>query len=238
MNNSGRFWVVAITAAMLAAPSATLAAARKPPKVHTVGLGAAKCVPYSIAGDPAGATPKERSLNVRPLVVDNLIKEWTTGEAHEVTDRTFLVRRAIRLNDSLPGEKQGRWVWQRGPWLMVERVKGHIVALKLPDYDPGVSQVIWFRDYAAYCGLSANSKNLYAVVAQLEARKPALVKKLGAFDPEKHPTPVCGLTTWQQAPVRITFHPTGKESAVFDLVPGSAVLVEDSGDEADASEQR
>jgi hypothetical protein len=242
MNNGGRFWIVAITAAMLAAPSAALATARKPPKVHTVALGTAKRVPYSIIGDPAGATPKERSLNVRPLVVDNLIKEWTTGEAHEVTDRTFLVRRAIRLNDSLPGDKQSRWVWQRGPWLMVERVKGHIVALKLPDYDPGVSQVIWFRDYAAYCGLSANGKNLYAVVAQLEARKPVLVKKLGAFDPEKHPNPVCGLTTWQQAPVRITFHPTGKEPVVFDLVPGSAVLVEDSADEAessaDASEQR
>ena len=36
------------------------------------------------------------------------------------------------------------WVWQRGPWLMIDRISGHVTALKLPDYDPGVSQVCWF----------------------------------------------------------------------------------------------
>ena len=61
---------------------------------------------------------------------------------------------------------------------------GHVTALKLPDYDPGVSQVSWFRDYAAYCGLTASGKSLYAVVAQLAARKPVLAKKLAAFDPD------------------------------------------------------
>jgi hypothetical protein len=47
-------------------------------------------------------------------------------------------------------------VWQRGPWLLVDRVTGHVVVLKLPDYDPSVSQVSWFRDYAAYCGITAS----------------------------------------------------------------------------------
>jgi hypothetical protein len=61
--------------------------------------------------------------------VDGVLKEWTTGDAHEVTDRSFVVRRAIRLNDALPGDQAGpdgrpsekpapaasRWVWQRGP---------------------------------------------------------------------------------------------------------------------------
>ena len=85
-------------------------------------------------------------------------------------------------------------MWQRGPWLLVDRVTGHVTALKLPDYDPGVSQVSWFRDYGAYCGVTATGKSLYAVVAQLAARKPVLAKKLAAFDPDpkSRPDPVCG----------------------------------------------
>jgi hypothetical protein len=113
----------------------------------------------------------------------------------------------------------------------VDRVTGHIAALKLPDYDPGVSQVVWFRDYGAYCGVTASGKSLYAVVAQVEARKPVLAKKLSAFDPENHPTPVCAPAEWQREPLRVTFHPTGREAAIFDVIPGSAVLVEDAGDE-------
>ncbi len=111
-----------------------------------------------------------------------MLKEWTTGDAHDVTDRSFVVRRAIRVNDTLPSdppEQRGvaassRWVWQRGPWLLVDRATGHVTALHLPDYDPGVSQVSWFRDYAAYCGLAACGKSLYAIVAQLSVRKPVL----------------------------------------------------------------
>jgi hypothetical protein len=203
-------------------------------KTHTVALSSAKKVPYSKAGDPAGAATGEDTLRIRALVVDELIKEWTTGDAHDVTDRSFVVRRVIKINDSLPSDaKKGGWVWQRGPWLLVDRVSGHIVALKLPDYDPGVSQVAWFRDYGAYCGVTATGKSLYAVVAQIAARKPALSKKLAAFTVESHPDPVCGATEWQREPLKVTFHPTGQESASFDLAPGSALLVEDSGDEAD-----
>jgi hypothetical protein len=124
-------------------------------------------------------------------------------------------------------------VWQRGPWLLVDRVTGHILALKLPDYDPGVSHVSWFRDYGAYCGLNASGKSLYAVVAQVAARKPVLARKLAAFDPESHPDPVCGPPEWQREPLRITYHPGGKDAVSFDIVPGSAVLVEDSADEAE-----
>jgi hypothetical protein len=228
-------WIViwAIAVVLLVVTPLAQAAARKP-KVHTVFLGAAKVVPYSNASDPAGADSGEKSLKIRPLVVDNLIKEWTSGEAHDVTERSFVVRRAIRLNDTLPGERQRRWVWQRGPWLLVNRVNGHILALKLPDYDPGVSQVKWFRDYGAYCGLTANSKSLYAVVAQVEAHKPVLAKKLAAFDPGKHPKPVCGTVEWQRNPLRVTFHPTGKEETSFEIVPGSAVLVEETGDEQES----
>lgn len=213
-------------------------AARKP---HTVYLGAVKRVSYSKEGDPAGALPGEDSLKIRALIVDGQVKDWTTGEVHEVTDRTYVVRRAIRLNDSLPTDKPSaqreHWVWQRGPWLMVDRTTGHITALKLPDYEPGISQVMWFRDYAAYCGLTTSGKSLYAVVAQLTVRRPVLAKKLDGYDPASAASgaPVCIPPDWQRDPLRITFHEVGKGDFMYKFVPGSAVLVEDSGDDSDTS---
>jgi hypothetical protein len=216
-----------------------------PRKTHSVVLGAVKHVPYSKTGDPAGAATGEDSLKIRALLVDGVLKEWTTGDAHDVTDRSFAVRRVIRINDALPSDHPestdkpaekpapapSRWVWQRGPWLLVDRTNGHVTALKLPDYDPGVSQVSWFRDYAAYCGVTASGKSLYAVVAQVEVRKPVLAKKLAAFDAENHPDPECAAPDWQRDPLRITFHPAGKDAVSYNFVPGSVVLVEDSGDD-------
>jgi hypothetical protein len=235
-------WLAIVAIVTLLSVSPVIQAA--PRKAHVVVLGAARKVAYSKAGDPAGAAPGETELKVRALLVDGVVKEWTTGDAHDVTDRSFVVRRAIKLNDSLPGDNavpgvkpasaraaSPPWVWQRGPWLLVDRVTGHIAALKLPDYDPGVSQIVWFRDYGAYCGVTASGKSLYAVVAQVEARKAVLAKKLSTFDAESHPEPVCGPAEWQREPLRVTFHPTGREAVSFDVVPGSAVLVEDAGDE-------
>lgn len=210
------------------------------PKTHTAVLGAVRKVPYSKAGDPAGAAQGEDELRIRALLVDGVLKEWTTGDAHDVTDRSYVVRRAIRLNDTLPGVKPGQgvnkesWVWQRGPWLFVDRTTGHITALKLADYDPGVSQLSWFRDYAAYCGVTANGKSLYAVVSQIAARRPVLTKKLAAFDAENHPNPACAAPEWQRDPLRITFHPAGSDAVSYNFIPGSAVLVEDTGDEGDS----
>jgi hypothetical protein len=226
-----------ITAAALIA--ATPVASAAPRKVHTVALGAARKVPYSKVGDPAGAAPVEDSLKIRALLLDSVVKEWTTGDAHDVTDRSFVVRRVIRLNDALPSDKPGsadkqsHWVWQRGPWLLVDRVTGHIVALKLPDYDNGVSQVSWFRDYGAYCGVTSTGKSLFAVVAQVAARKPVLAKKLETLDAASHSEPVCAPAEWQREPLRITFQLIGKDAVSFDIIPGSAVLVEDAGDDAE-----
>lgn len=224
--------------------SASAAAERKP---HTVILGGVKKVPYSKTGDPSGAAAGEDSLKIRALLVDGVLKEWTTGDMHDVTDRSFVVRRVIRLNDALPTDNPpeksptkpaanstqaaSHWVWQRGPWLLVDRTTGHVTALHLPDYDPGVSQVSWFRDYAAYCGVTATGKSLYAVVAQLAVRKPVLAKKLSALDPENPSGPACAPPDWQREPLRISFHPAGKDAVSYDFVPGSAMLVEDSGDE-------
>jgi hypothetical protein len=226
-------------AALLAAGLLAFAAV-PPKKPHVVVLGAVRQVPYSKAGDPAGAGPDETSLKTRALLVDGRVSEWTTGEAHDVTDRSFAVRRALRINDSLPSDAANKsekaaaehWVWQRGPWLLVDRLTGHVAALKLPDYDPGVSQVAWFRDYAAYCGVTATGKSLYAVVAQVGVRKPVLAKKLGAYDAVNRPWPVCAPPEWQREPLKVTFHPAGREVAGYDLVGGSAVLVE-QGDDAE-----
>lgn len=214
----------------------TATALAAPRKVHVIALGAARTVPYSREADPAGARTGEKILKVRPLIVDGQIKDWTTGEVHDVTDRSFAVRRALRLNDALPGEKHEHWVWQRGPWLLVNRVNGHDQPLKLPDYDPVVSQLSWFRDYAAYCGVTSSGKNLYAVVMQVGARKPALVKKLGSYDAEHRPDPVCAPVQWQREPFRASFQPTGAAVVSFDIVPGSAVLLEESADESGESE--
>jgi hypothetical protein len=151
--------VVVALAILMGAGAFARAAERK---THSVVLGAIKRVSYSKAGDPAGAAAGEDALKVRALLIDGVLKEWTTGDAHDVTDRSFVVRRAIRLNDALPSDKatdnKSHWVWQRGPWLLVDRVTDHVTALHLPDYDPGVSQISWFRDYGAYCGLTPSGK--------------------------------------------------------------------------------
>jgi hypothetical protein len=225
---SWRYLVIAVVSFIFAAQMNAA-----PRKTHTVVLGAAKRVPYSKAGDPAGALAGEDALRIRPLIIDGIVKEMTTGDAHDVTDRSFVVRRAIRLNDALPEDKAGKWVWQRGPWVMVDRVSGHVTALKLPDYDPGVSQVRWFRDYGAYCGLTATGKSLYAVVAQVTVRKPVLAKKIATFNAAQLVAPACEPPEWQRDPLRITFHPADKDAVSYDFVPGSAVLVENSDDDSE-----
>lgn len=215
---------ISVCALLLGAPVLVCAAA----KPHVVALGAVRHEAYSVQGDPAGAQKDETHLDVRPLVVDGQVKEWTTGEMHLVTERSFTVRRAVRLNDSLPSEKVQHWVWQRGPWLLVDRSTGKVTALHLPEFDSGVSQVVWFRDYAAYCGLSTTRKQLLAVVAQVEARRPLLRKKLSAWNEASAVSPACGTPVWQREPLQVSFQATGAASPVsFALAGASAVLVEE-----------
>ena len=233
MTSAGKAAAFAVAASIVSCLLPAIAA--EPRKPHAVTLGAARSVPYSAAGDPAGASPGETALKTRALLVDGAVKDWTTGDAHDVTERSFVVRRALRINDALPGEKQDRWVWQRGPWLLVDRVTGRIAALKLPDYDPAVSQAAWFRDYAAYCGVTPSGKSLYAVVAQVAARKPALSKRLSAFDTANPPSPACAPPEWRREPLGVTFRPAGRDPISFDFIPGSAILVEDSGEETEAA---
>jgi hypothetical protein len=113
----------------------------------------------------------------------------------------------------------------------VDRTSGKVAALHLPDFDPAVSEAVWFRDYAAYCGVNASGKQLFAVVAQVEARRPLLAKKLGAWDAADHPSPACAPAVWQREPLKVSFQPTGAAEVSFDLVGTSAVLVEDDSDD-------
>jgi hypothetical protein len=200
------------------------------PKVHTVTLGPGRRVPYTPPNSDRKSTEPE-SLKVRALFVDSRQREWTTGDLHDVTDRSFTVRRALRINDSLPGESGARWVWQPGPWLLVDRTTGHIAALHLPDFDPIVSEVSWFRDYAAYCGVATTAKGgLFAIVAQLGARKATVQKLLAHWPQPGTANPPCQPALWQRDPMRATLQLTGSDAVTYDVV-GSTSLVEDGESE-------
>jgi len=215
---------------------ASPAAAAAPPKVHVVFLGPVRKVPYTPPGAPLPpeAIPGQRdkpadalTLKVRPLLIDGRQKEWTTGDPHDVTDRSFTIRRAMRLNDQLPGDTTPRWNWQPGPWLLVDRSTGRITALHLPDFDAEVSDAVWFRDYAAYCGTAATAKGgLFAIVAQLGERRAVVQKQIGKWPQPTPLAPVCKLAQWQRIPLRVTLQPTGGEPTTFNVV-GTASLIEE-----------
>jgi hypothetical protein len=215
--------------AQSAAPTVKMA---KPPKLHAVVLGAARRVPYT----PPDVDANDRSedsttLKVRPLLVDDRQREWTMGDIHDVTDRSFAVRRVMRVNDALPADHQERWSWEPGPWLLVDRQTGHITALHLPDFDAAVSNAVWFRDYAAYCGIGTTAKGgLFAVVAQVGARRAIVQKQIGAWPQTNHFIPVCQPAEWQRMPMRVTLKATGGEATTFAVV-GSTSLVEEGDPE-------
>ncbi len=141
--------------------------------------------------------------------MDGRLKEFTLGAAHDVTDRFFVVRRVFRLNDVLPadGNTAPKWRWQRGGWLLVDRLSGHISQLALPEFDTYYSNSSWYRDYVAYCGIADDGKKLYAVVAQIGRRKPVLKKPLkeNTSPIEDLPDSGCSSPMWARQPSRVTF---------------------------------
>lgn len=201
-------------------------------KSHTVVLGRVRNVFYSSVKESSGITSNQAEFKVRPLLIDGQIKEWTNGSLHNVTDRSFTIRRAMRINDALPAERSDHWVWQQGPWLLVDRITGRISILHLPDFDPAVSEVVWFRDFAAYCGLTANGRRLDAVVAQIAGRRAVLDRELKAWSPEAYSQGACEPAVWQRTPLRVTFRPIGTNEISFDLFGNSAVLLEEDEDDS------
>jgi hypothetical protein len=215
-------------------------------KPHSVTWGQPLTVQLFVGPAEDQALP----MTVRPLYVDGVQREFITGEAHTVTDRTFVVRRAFRVNDLLPseeetkgaknvakkGEKNGAkktpaWRWQRGGWLVVDRTTGHVARLALPGFDPYYSNATWFRDYAAYCGLASDAAKVYAIVVQLGEKRPLLRKELGAARGADLPDSECGPPAWQRAPVRVTFSPTGKPAVSFEVHGRWAEPAEDAAPE-------
>ena len=212
-----------LSIALIVLLSATALAA----KPHVVSFGKVLSVKLFLGPGEDRTAP----MNVRALLVDGNLKEFTTGEAHTVTDRIFVVRRAFRVNDNLPADsgKVPHWVWQRGGWLMVDRVTARISQVNLPLFDPFYSQANWFRDYAAYCGVSDNGEKVYAVVVQLGRKKALLRQEIGAASQGENPDADCSVPTWEKNPARVTFHPQHSQPSSFivrgrsaDLAPASA----------------
>lgn len=162
---------------------------------------------------------KSIDLKVRPLLVDGKIKEFTTGESHEVTEQTFVIQRAYRVNDTLPDDPRQlpKWRWQRGTWLLVDRTNGHVSRLNLPDFDPYYSAVSWYRDFAAYCGTSQNGEKLFADVAQIGAKKPVVRHPLGNASLGEMPDSECDKPQWQRQPTRVTFLPKHAQKVSFEI---------------------
>src|SRR4051812_3679776 len=171
---------------------------------------------------------KSQPIAVRPLYVDGKLREFTTGDVHEVTDGAFVVRRAYRINDYLPEDekKVPIWKWQRGDWLVVNRRTGNVAAVSLPEFDPFYSVVSWYRDYAAYCGSADDGTKVSAMVAQLGTKKPVLRKIVGSAEGSDIPDSECPAPKWQRDPTRVTFEPAGGQALTFEVRGHSADLAE------------
>jgi hypothetical protein len=202
------------------------------PRQHVVTFGKWLPVKFFVGPDET----KSIDMKVRALYVDGIIKEFTTGEPHDVTDRLLVVRRAYRVNDWLPEDARNvRWKWQRGNWLLVERQSGHVTQIKLPSFDSYYSSSSWFRDYVAYCGVSDDRSTVYAMVVQLGTKKPVLKKELGAAKGAEMPESECASPEWQRQPVRVTFQPSSGQKLTF-TVRGHAADVTTEAETSNADE--
>jgi hypothetical protein len=201
---------------------ATALAATKP---HVITFGKWIAVKSS--------SPGAEELKVRAMYVDGRLKEFTFGTPHEVTEQLFVVRRVVRVNDMLPQETAStpRWSWQRGGWLVTDRVTGHISQAKLPDFDPDSSPVSWYRDYVAYCGISDDGRKLSAVVMQLGRRKPILKKPLGEAAGDDISENECAPPGWLRAPTRVSFVSKGDQKITFVVRGHGVELVADDDPE-------
>jgi len=191
-------------------------------KTHVITFGKVMNVQWFVT--PERSVP----ITVRPLYVDGKLREFTTGDAHDVTDGAFVVRRAYRINDYLPEDqkKVPDWKWQRGDWLVVNRRTGNVSTINLPEFDQFYSAVSWYRDYAAYCGVAEEGTKVSAMVAQLGSKRPVLRKVVAAAKANDVPDSECAPPKWQRDPTRVTFEPAGGQALTFEVRGHSADLAE------------
>ena len=200
-------------------------------KVHTISFG--KTISVTWMAGSGLQDDKPQTIKVRALIVDGKVKEYVLGSPHEVTDRLFVLRRAFRVNDSLPEESTVRWQWQRGGWLLVDRLTGRVSAINLPEFDALYSAASWYRDYAAYCGVSDDGRKRFAIVAQLSRRKPVLKKELpgaGLAD-DAAPDSACSPPVWSRNPVRVSFEISGSAKETYAIRGHVVDAVNDADDE-------
>jgi hypothetical protein len=198
-------------------------------KIHVITFGRWTSVPW-FSGN--GQDDKPVAIKIRALFVDGRVKEYVLATPHEVTERLFVVRRVFRVNDSLPEDSTPRWQWQRGGWLLVDRSTGRVSAINLPEFDAYYSSASWYRDYAAYCGVSDDGRKIFAVVAQLGRRKPVLKKQLSndSLADDAPPDSACLPALWQRNPMRVSFERAGAKETY--AIRGHVVdLVNDAADE-------
>lgn len=218
--------VVVLLAWMALLAAATSAAT----KVHVITFGKWTSTQVFTGSE---TDEKPLTIKIRALVVDGRVREYAIGAPHEVTERLFVVRRAFRVNDSLPEESGQRWQWQRGGWLIVDRVTGRISPVNLPEFDALYSASSWYRDYIAYCGVADDGKKTYAMVAQLSRRKPVLKKPLSneGVPEDAVPDSACPVPIWQRGPVRVSFETVGGSMQTFAIRGHVVDLVNDAEEE-------
>ena len=195
-------------------------------KTHLISLG--KWIPVQWTAGTNGED-KPISIKVRPLIVDGRVKEYVTGAPHEITERLFVVRRVFRVNDNLADDSTPRWQWQRGGWLLVDRLTGRISTVSLPEFDVVYSAATWYRDYIAYCGVSDDGNKRFAIVAELNRRKPVLKKLLsGALPEDAAEDSACPPPVWQRTPTRVTFEAPKETKQTFAIRGHVVDLIDDT----------
>ena len=207
----------------------TNAAAAAGGKIHVITFGKWTSAQWFIG---SGADDKALTIKIRALIVDGRVKEYALGAPHDVTERLFVVRCVFRVNDSLPEDSSPRWQWQRGGWLLVDRLTGHVAPINLPEFDVLYSAASWYRDYVVYCGVVEDGKKTFAIVAQISRRKPVLKKPLADGLPDDGvPDSACPVPAWQRNPVRVSFESGGSAKQTFAIRGHGVDLVEDAEEE-------
>lgn len=201
-------------------------------KAHTVLFGKWITVKWMIGSD----NDQPVDLKIRPLLVDGRVKEYTAGTPHEITEHLFVVRRVFRVNDALPEDKQPNWRWERGGWILVDRVSSHITQLNLPEFDSYSSVASWYRDYVAYCGVSDGGGKFYEIVAQLGRRKPVLRKTMTSAVSLEMPDSACAAPDWQRQPARVTFSVGGSDKTTYEVHGHAFNLITDTSEDESGSE--
>lgn len=223
-----RFTGVLSLVLLLNAPA--LAAA----KAHTIAFGKWTTVKWMIGSNE----DQPIDLKIRALLVDGHTKEYTVGPSHDITERQFVVRRVFRLNDALPEDKatQSYWRWERGGWLLVDRISTHITQVNLPEFDSYSSVASWYRDYVAYCGVSDDGEKVYEIVTQLGRRKPVLKKTIVSAVSLEMPDSACAAPDWLRQPTRVTFSTGVSDKTTYEVRGHAFNLIKDQDDDEAGSE--